>query len=71
MSLRWSATGWRNWAAGWFHQIGHRISPSSYEYRILLDGEEVFSVIFEGGFVAMESDLVEAQLFCNDVLVER
>lgn len=58
----------RDRIARFFHRIGHWVSPPEvHEYRVSLDGEEVFSVIFEGGFVAWgDESRVTIQLFCNE-----
>lgn len=45
---------WREHVAHWIHQLGYRFAASEYHDVLVRDsdGVELFSVAFEGGFVA-------------------
>lgn len=45
---------WRETVASWIHQLGYKFSPPVPQDILIRDdaGEEIFSIAFEGGFVA-------------------
>ncbi len=45
---------WREHVASWIHRLAYRFSPESSNDILIRDaaGNEVFSIAFEGGFVA-------------------
>lgn len=45
---------WRQTVASWLHRLAYKFSPEESQEVLIRDGEgnEIFSIAFEGGFVA-------------------